>query len=682
MQNSQNSLFAVLLISIACSGNFFINPTTGNPELTALLKIKSSLDPTNKYLLSWTSSGNNICVAFEGVACNDNGNVANISLQGKGLTGNLPADVADLKCLSGLYLHYNSLRGEIPNEIANLTELTDLYLNFNKLTGIIPPQIGSMASLQVLQLSYNQLTGSIPKEMGSLRKIDVLSLENNRLNGEIPDSLGGLRSLKMLYLSSNQLSGPIPGSLSDNPSLEVLHVQNNTLSGVVPLGLQRIRNDFQFGNNPGLCGTGFSTLRACTAIDNLNLSINSTPPDPKDLPRSATFPLTCPQSNCSKSSSKLPQIGIVAGVITLTVALLVVLFIGIVRYRRRKQNTTNDDEESHVVSYDTVLGTIDQTKDSVYQRNPSSLVAIEYSEGWNPTDESMDRQQESKFNLEEVESATHHFSEANLLGKSKFSAVYKGILKDGSVAAIKSINKTSCKTDEDEFLKGLSLLNSLKHENLVELKGFCRSKARGVCFLIYEFAPRGILSEYLDAEEEDDSRNGLDWPTRVSIIHGIAKGIEYLHGNGTNKLPIIHQNISVEKVLLDQNFKPLILDSGLLKLLADDVVYSALKVSAALGYMAPEYITTGRFTEKSDIYAYGVIIFQMLCGKTKLPGSTKTSAEAGKFEEFMDSKLEGKFPETEASWLTKIALECTNDNPQKRPSIESIVRDLNDPNGG
>ncbi|KAL6556882.1 hypothetical protein OROHE_006758 [Orobanche hederae] len=682
MQNSQNSLFAVLLISIACSDNFFINPTTGNPELTALLEIKSSLDPTKVILWSWMSGGN-ICGAFEGVACNENGKVANISLQGKGLTGNVPAAVAELKSLSGLYLHYNSLSGEIPIEIANLTELTDLYLNFNKLTGIIPPQLGSMAGLQVLQLSYNQLTGSIPKEMGSLRKMDVLSLENNRLNGQIPDSLGELRSLKRLYLSSNQLSGPIPGSLADNPSLKVLHLQNNSLSGVIPLGFQRIKNDFQFGNNPGLCGTGFSTLRACTALDNLNLGINSsTPPAPKDLPRSATFPLTCPQSNCSKSSSKLPQIGIVAGVITLTVALLLVLFIGIVRYRRRKQNTANDDEESHVVSYDTALGTIDQTKDSVYQRNPSSLVAIEYSDGWDPTDDSLDRQHESKFNLEEVESATHHFSEANLLGKSKFSAVYKGILKDGSVAAIKSINKTSCKTDEDEFLKGLSLLNSLKHENLVELKGFCRSKARGVCFLIYEFAPRGILSEYLDAGEEDDSRNGLDWPTRVSIIHGIAKGIEYLHGNGTNKPPIIHQNISVEKVLLDQNFNPLILDSGLLKLLADDVVYSALKVSAALGYMAPEYITTGRFTEKSDVYAYGVIIFQMLCGKTKLPGSTKASAEAGKFEEFVDPKLEGKFSETEACWLTKIALECTNDNPHKRPSIESIVRDLNDPNGG
>ncbi|KAL6501605.1 hypothetical protein OROGR_026738 [Orobanche gracilis] len=664
MQNSQNSLFAVLLISIAYSDNFFINPTTGNPELTALLEIKSSLDPTNVILWSWTSGGN-ICGAFEGVACNGNGKVANISLEGKGLTGKVPSAVAELKCLSGLYLHYNSLSGEIPNEIANLTELTDLYLNFNNLTGIIPPQLGSMASLQVLQLSYNQLTGSIPTEMGSLRKMDVLSLENNRFNGQIPDSLGELRSLKRLYLSSNQLSGPIPGSLADNPSLKVLHVQNNSLSGVTPLGLQRIKNDFQFGNNPGLCGTGFSTLRAC---------INSSaPPDPKDLPRSATFPLACPQSNCSETPSMLPQIWIVAGAITLTVVLVVVLFIGIARYRRR---------ESHVIWYDNALGTIDQTKDSVYQRNPSSLVAIEYSDGWDPTDDSLDRQQESKFNLEEVESATHHFSEANLLGKSKFSAVYKGILKDGSVAAIKSINKTSCKTDEDDFLKGLSLLNSLKHENIVELKGFCRSKARGVCFLIYEFAPRGILSEYLDAEEEDDSKSGLDWPTRVSIIHGIAKGIEYLHGNGTNKPPIIHQNISVEKVLLDQNSNPLILDSGLLKLLADDVVYSALKVSAALGYMAPEYITTGRFTEKSDVYAYGVIIFQMLCGKTKLPGSTKTAAEAGKFEEFVDSKLEGKFSETEACWLTKIALECTNDSPHKRPSIESIVRDLNDPNGG
>lgn len=130
--------------------------------------------------------------------------------------------------------------------------------------------------------------------------------------------------------------------------------------------------------------------------------------------------------------------------------------------------------------------------------------------------------QKFKFNLEEVESATQYFSEANLLGRSKFSAVYRGVLKDGSVVAVKSINVISCKSEEIEFMNGLRLLTSLRHENLARLRGFCCSMSRGECFLIYEFVSKGNLSQYLDLEDGDASI--LDWETRVSIINGIAKG--------------------------------------------------------------------------------------------------------------------------------------------------------------
>ncbi|KAL2525124.1 Leucine-rich repeat protein kinase family protein [Abeliophyllum distichum] len=670
----------IFLLLIASS---LIKPSRGNAELRALMDIKSSLDPENKYLSSWVSDGDPCSGKFEGVACNEHRKVANISLQSKRLTGKVSPAVAELKCLSGLYLHYNSLTGEIPKEIANLTELTDLYLNVNNLSGIIPPEIGSMASLQVLQLSCNQLTGSIPKEIGSLKKLSVLALENNRLTGQIPESLGNLGWLKRLYLSFNQLSGLIPVRLANIPQLEVLDVQNNTLSGVVPSALRRLNGGFHPENNPGLCGVGFSSLRACTDWDNQNMnpieanvsSANKTVP--QNIPQSASFPMPCNQNHCSRSSSKLRQIGIVAGVITAVIALMVGGFLVVLWYRRRKQKVGNTSDTS-----DDRLS-IDQAKE-VYKKSPSSLVDLEYSNGWDPATTSQDSNgicheflNIFKFNLEEVESATQHFSEVNLLGKSKFSAVYKGILKDGSRVAIKSISKMNCKTVEVEFIKGLSLLASLKHDNLVKFRGFCCSKARGECFLVYDFASKGNLSQYLD--NEGDGITVLDWPTRVSIINGIAKGIEYLHNREPDKPPTIHQNISVEKVLLDEQSNPLILDSGLLKLLADDVVYSALKVSAAFGYMAPEYITTGRFTEKSDVYAFGVIILQVLSGKQILASLTRLAAEAGKLEDFVDLKLKGKFTESEAARLAKIALDCTHELPDSRPTMASVVQELSKP---
>lgn len=153
-------------------------------------------------------------------------------------------------------------------------------------------------------------------------------------------------------------------------------------------------------------------------------------------------------------------------------------------------------------------------------------------------------------------------------------------------------------------------------------------------------------------------------------------GIGYLHSRKENKAAIIHQNISVEKILIDQQFNPLISDAGLPKLLADDIVFSALKMSAAMGYLAPEYITTGRFTEKSDIYAFGVIILLVLSGKRKLTHSMQLGAESCRFQDFIDTNLEGQFSESEAAKLTEVALMCTHELPNHRPNIEAIIKEL------
>lgn len=129
---------------------FFLNPTwvCGNAELRALMDMKASVDPDSLYLSSWTINGNPCDGSFEGVACNEKGEVSNVSLQGKGLSGKLSPAIAGLNHLTGLYLHYNSLYGEIPRELANLTELVDLYLNVNHLSGNIPSEIGYMENLQ------------------------------------------------------------------------------------------------------------------------------------------------------------------------------------------------------------------------------------------------------------------------------------------------------------------------------------------------------------------------------------------------------------------------------------------------------------------------------------------------------------------------------------------------------
>ncbi|KAG6515284.1 hypothetical protein ZIOFF_025676 [Zingiber officinale] len=695
---------AVVLLLLVLGLEF--EPSSGNPEVAALMEMKAVLDPEDRFLSSWTVDGDPCRGDFEGVACNEHGKVANISLQGKGLSGSISPAVAVLKCLSGLYLHYNALTGRIPREIGNLTELTDLYLNVNNLSGSIPVELGNMSSLQVLQLCHNQLSGSIPTQVGHLKKLSIVALQSNLLNGAIPASLGDLTQLLRLDLSFNKLFGSIPVKLARLPQLTVLDVRNNSLSGNVPTGnsksiscihlfvdlypfyelemlfhvnegLKSLGERFQYGNNKGLCGVGFASLQVCDLYD--PLGPNKPEPfgpesrtKPQQIPESANLNSNCNDSSCSNEERSSKTIVIV--VVAILVCGAISGLFACVWYRRRKQKIGSALEVS-----DSRLST-DQPKE-IYRKSASPLISLEYSGGWDPLADgrsgvgfSEEVSQSFRFNLEEVECATQYFSEVNLLGKSSFAATYKGILRDGSIVAVKSINKTSCKTDEAEFLKGLKLLTLLRHDNLVALRGFCCSRGRGECFLVYDHIPNGNLVQYLDLKENPG--RVLDWPTRVSIVKGIAKGIHYLHSNRPNKPTIVHQNISAEKILIDQHFIPQLSGSGLHKLFADDVVFSTLKASAAMGYLAPEYTTVGRFTEKSDVYSFGVIIFQILAGKTNV-NHLRLGQDSGKLENIVDENLHGDYSRKEAATLAGIALVCTSEVPNQRPTMETVLKQLN-----
>ncbi|KAK3438728.1 hypothetical protein EUGRSUZ_C03523 [Eucalyptus grandis] len=476
-----------------------------NVELEALMEIKASLDPENKVLTSWTSNGDPCGGSFDG-----------------GLSGKVPPAVAQLKCLSGLYLHYITWTGEIPREISSLTELTDLYLDVNNLTGSIPSEIGSMASLQVLQLCYNQLNGTIPPQIGSLKKLSVLALQHNKLSGDI-HGLANLQTLKRLVLGFNGFNGTFPVEIAKIPELQTLDVQNNSLSGFVPAALKKLER-FNYQNNPGLCGSGFPSLRNCNNFDP-NLHPNGVNPIVL-IPRTPDVKTHCNQSHCS-NPSKLPQAALVAGIVSVTVTLVGAGLLTFYRYRRGKQKIGSTADAS-----DGRLST-DQSKD-LYSRSASPLVCLEYSSGWDPLDDGRCGNglslQAPRYTLEEVESATQYFSE----------------------------------------------------------------------------------------------------------------------------------------ILVDQQLNPLIMDSGLPKLLADDVIYSALKTSAAMGYMAPEYITTGRLKKK------------ILSGKRLLSSSMRSAAECCSFENFIDGILTGNFTEPGAAILGKIALRCTSELPDNRPTIFRVMEELND----
>ncbi|XP_019057144.1 PREDICTED: protein NSP-INTERACTING KINASE 2-like [Tarenaya hassleriana] len=328
--------------------------------------------------------------------------------------------------------------------------------------------------------------------MGSLKKLNVLSLQHNNLTGEIPSSV----------------AGSIPKTIADIPQLDSLDVRNNSLSGILPPGLKKLSGRFQFENNPGLCGICFPLLRACSGFDNVNIEqLNQ--PSPQvvsdtsglhNITKAVYFHGNCNQTHCQKTL-KLPQVAVISSVITVGITLVGAGFLTFFRYRRRIQKMGDVTKLSEGRLSSPVNGA-------------SPLICLAYSKEWDPLGDSRTGMEPGfsldhrflvnssfRFSMEDIESATQCFSEANLLSRSNFSSVFKGNHRDGSLVAIKRINITSCKNEEAEFLKGLNVLVSLSHETLVKLRGFCCSRGRGECFLIYDFAQNGKLSDFLDAQE-------------------------------------------------------------------------------------------------------------------------------------------------------------------------------------
>ncbi|MED6145691.1 hypothetical protein PIB30_027822 [Stylosanthes scabra] len=266
------------------------------------------------------------------------------------------------------------------------------------------------------------------------------------------------------------------------------------------------------------------------------------------------------------------------------------------------------------------------------------------------------------FTFKELSHATDKFDSTTKVGEGGYGNVYKGILSDETFVAIKRAEEGSLQ-GQKEFLTEIELLSRIHHRNLVQLIGYCNEE--GEQMLVYEFMPNGTLRDWISAGKK--RRGCLSFVMRLRIAMGAAKGILYLHTEANP--PIFHRDIKASNILLDSKFTAKVADFGLSRLapfLEEEGTvprYVSTVVKGTPGYLDPEYLLTHKLTDKCDVYSLGIV---------------NMARQSGTIDSIIDSNMGGYYPSDCVDKFLSLALSCCHDNPEQRPSMLDVVRELED----
>lgn len=277
------------------------------------------------------------------------------------------------------------------------------------------------------------------------------------------------------------------------------------------------------------------------------------------------------------------------------------------------------------------------------------------------------------FSYQEIFHATNGFSPENMVGKGGYAEVYKGVLEDGQAIAVKMLTTASNdERKEKEFLTEIGTLGHVCHRNVTALLGCCIDNG---LYLIFQFSSKGSVASVL----HDDKSPAMDWKTRHKIAIGTAKGLHYLHKSCPRR--IIHRDIKASNVLLTAEFEPQISDFGLAKWLPSQWTHhSIVPIEGTFGHLAPEYFMHGVVDEKTDVFAFGVFLLELLSGKKPVDGSyqslhswAKPILNRGETEMVVDPRLEGSYDVPQLKTLALAASLCIRASSIWRPTMSEVL---------
>ncbi|XP_020256256.1 proline-rich receptor-like protein kinase PERK4 isoform X2 [Asparagus officinalis] len=408
-----------------------------------------------------------------------------------------------------------------------------------------------------------------------------------------------------------------------------------------------------------------------------------------------------------QSESILVIAGIVGGIATLVIIMIVVACVwkkkkGKPHGRDRMQYYADSSEQTGKDSY--YVGGVQGQKCGTHDNNsqlpqagawkPPPLLAIPSNESGSafsgPHDPALPPPSpnlalgfnQSTFTYEELATATNGFTQANLLGQGGFGYVHKGVLPNGKEIAVKSL-KSGSGQGEREFQAEVDIISRVHHRHLVSLVGYCISGAKRL--LVYDFVPNKTLEYHLHGKGIPT----MTWPTRLKIALGAAKGLAYLHEDCHPR--IIHRDIKSPNILIDLKFEAMVADFGLAKLSSDNNTHVSTRVMGTFGYLAPEYASSGKLTQKSDVFSYGVMLLELITGQRPSDASQSFMEDSlvdwarpvlshalsdGNYDELVDPNLEGNYEPMEMARMVACAAAAVRHSAKKRPKMSQIVRAL------
>ncbi|KFK39767.1 hypothetical protein AALP_AA3G285100 [Arabis alpina] len=547
--------------------------------------------------------------------------------------------------LLSLQLPSANLTGSLPREIGEFSLLQNLFLNINTLTGSIPLELGYASSMSEIDLSGNKLAGVLPPSVWNLcDKLVSFKIHENSLFGDFPEPAlpdSTCSNLQVLDFGGNNFSGGFPEFITKFKGLKELDLSSNMFQGNVPEGLTLLKleklnlshNNFT-GVLPSFGGSKFGV----EAFEGNSPSLCGLPLRP------------CLGSSRLRASAIA---GLVIGLMT-GVVVTASLLIGYMQNKKRKNSVESE--------YDLEEG--EEEEGEVGDGGEGKLVVFQGGEN---------------LTLEEVLNAT-----GQVMEKTSYGTVYKAKLSEGVTIALRLLREGSCK-DRNSCMPTIKQLGRIRHENLVPLRAFYQGK-RGEKLLIYDYLPNRSLHDLL--HESKPGKPILNWARRHKIALGIARGLAYLHTG--QEVPIIHGNVRSGNVLVDDFFLARLTEFSLDKLMVQAVADEIMSQAKSDGYKAAELNKMKKCNPRTDVYAFGILLLEILMGKkpgksgrnnefVDLPSLVKIAVlEETTMEVFDLEVLKGIRSPMEDGLVQalKLAMGCCAPVPAVRPAMEEVVRQL------